>query len=149
MGTGIAVSPAEARDIPFFEAFSDPDLERILARSRLVSFAAGEPLVKRGDRGCTLYVIASGKAQVDVGGRYHNLTRGDLVGEMSALSSKPRMATVSAVDDLDAVEIDCGSEPDAFLMENPAVAVRVLKVLSGRLREVEDRLDTWMGVHRS
>lgn len=146
--TDTAVEPDQLRTIPFFETFSEDDLERLLRRSRLVSFASGEPILERGDRGCALYVVLDGKARVEVGGRYHDLSRGDILGEMAVLSSKPRMATVTAAEDLQAMEIDCGGDVDAFLRENPALSVGMLKILAARLREVQERLDAWMGVHR-
>ena len=139
----------DVREIAFFEGFSEPDLRKLLERSRAVSFSPGESIFTRGEKSCSFYVIASGKARVDVGGRYHDLARGDLVGEMAALTSQPRMATVQVMDEVDAIEIDCGTNTDAFLMEHPALAVRILKILVERLREVEERLDAWMGVHRA
>jgi CRP-like cAMP-binding protein len=33
----------------------------------------------------------------------------------------------------------------AFLLENPKIAVAMLRSLVERLREVQDRLDTWIG----
>jgi CRP-like cAMP-binding protein len=144
-----AIESAELRTIPFFEAFSDEELDRLLTHSRLVRFGSGEPVLERGERASSFYVVLGGKARVEVGGRHHDLTRGDLLGEMAVLSSKPRMASVTAAEDLEAVEIDCGDDVDGFLKEHPAVAVGMLKIQTARLREVEDRLDAWMGVHRS
>lgn len=149
MKTGAEISPDEARGIAVFEGLSETDLHRLLERSRAVSFSPGESIFTRGETGCSFYVITSGKARVDVGGRYHDLTKGDLVGEMAALTSQPRMATVRVMHEVDAIEIDCGPDTDAFLMEHPALAVRIIKILVGRLREVEDRLDAWMGIHRA
>lgn len=147
--TEAALDTAELRTIPFFAAFSDEDLERLLQRSRSMAFEAGATILERGERASTFYVVLGGTARVDVGGRYHDLARGDLLGEMAALSSKPRMATIVAAEDLEAMQIDCGEDVDGFFREHPALAVAMLKVLTARLREVEERLDAWMGVHRS
>jgi CRP-like cAMP-binding protein len=83
---------------------------------------------------------------VDVGGRYHDLKRGALLGEMGLLSSKPRMRTVTALEGFEALEIEV-EDLDAFLRENPGVAIATLKIIAERLREVEERLDAWMGVY--
>jgi CRP-like cAMP-binding protein len=143
-----ALEPSQLRTIPFFEAFSDEELDRLLPRSRLVRFGSGEPILERGDRASSFYVVLGGKARVEVGGRHHELARGDLLGEMAVLSSKPRMASVAAAEDLEAMEIDCGDDVDGFLKVHPALAVGMLRILTARLREVQDRLDAWMGVHR-
>lgn len=148
MRQGIVIDPTDVRQLTFFAGFSDRDLGRLLGQARTVSFMPGEAIVTPGDRGCTFYIVTSGEAQVDVGGRYHRLRGGDVLGEMAALSSRPRMATVTAVESLEAVEIDCGGDPQAFLTDNPALAVRLLTILVERLREVEDRLDSWMGAYR-
>lgn len=144
----IAIDPTETRQIPFFVGFSDRELGRLLDQAQSVAFIPGEPIVTRGDSGCTFYIVTSGEARVDVGGRYHRLRRGDVLGEMAALSSTPRMATVTAVENLEAIEIDCGGDPQAFLTDNPALAARLVAILVARLREVEDRLDSWIGVFR-
>lgn len=136
------------RTIPFFADLPEDQRERVLARARMVAYEPGEPIVERGTTGCTMWIVATGSARVDVGGRYHDLKRGDMLGEMSALSSKPRMRTVAAAEPLEAVELDCGRIDD-FLMENPAVALHILKVLVERLREVEERLDAWMGAYHA
>jgi CRP-like cAMP-binding protein len=38
-----------------------------------------------------------------------------------------------------------GDEFQAFLATNPQIATGMLKSLVERLREVQDRLDTWIG----
>jgi hypothetical protein len=52
-----------------------------------------------------------------------------------------REATVKAVEPVEAVRIPADG-PQAVLLEHPKVAVGMLKSLVGRLREVQDRLDT-------
>jgi CRP-like cAMP-binding protein len=91
-----------------------------------------------------MYVVISGAAEVDIGGRYHRLERGDFFGEMAVLAGKPREATVRAVEPLEALRIPADGL-QAFLHDNPQVAVGMLRSLVERLREVQDRLDSWIG----
>jgi CRP-like cAMP-binding protein len=63
---------------------------------------------------------------------------------MAVLASERREATVTAVEPVEAVRIPA-DELQALLLEHPRVAVGMLKSLVGRLREVQDRLDTWVG----
>jgi signal-transduction protein with cAMP-binding, CBS, and nucleotidyltransferase domain len=100
--------------------------------------------VGRGDPGDAIYVIVSGAAEVDVGGRFHRLGPGDFFGETAVLAGKRREATVRAVEPVAALRLPADGL-QAFLLENPKVALGMLKSLVERLREVQDRLDTWIG----
>ena len=91
-----------------------------------------------------MYIIVSGAAEVDVGGRFHRLERGSFFGGMAVLASERREATVKAVEPVEALRIPADGL-QAFLVENPKVAMGMLRSLVERLREVQDRLDTWIG----
>jgi len=129
---------------PLFAGLDREQLEDVLQVGHRVSFDAGQAIVERGDAGDAMYIILSGAAEVDVGGRFHRLERGDFFGEMAVLAGKPREATVKAVEPLEALQIPA-DDFQAFLAANPQVAVGMLKSLVERLREVQDRLDTWIG----
>ena len=90
-----------------------------------------------------MFVVASGQARVDVGGRFHIMKPGDFFGEMALLAPGPRMATVKAEEDVEAIKIGA-EEFQAFLLSHPAVALSMMKQLVIRLREVEQRIDAWM-----
>jgi CRP-like cAMP-binding protein len=63
---------------------------------------------------------------------------------MAVLAGNRREATVKAVEPVEALRIPA-DDFQAFLVEHPSVAVSMLKSLVERLREVQDRLDTWIG----
>jgi len=90
-----------------------------------------------------MYVIISGGARVDVGGRFHDLGPGDVFGEMALLSPGRRMATVRAVSEVAALRVPADAF-QAFLLQHPAVALSIMKQLVVRLREVEQRIEAWM-----
>jgi CRP-like cAMP-binding protein len=126
-----------------FAGLSEADVANLVAAGENVEFAADRPVFETGDAGDAMYVVTEGEARVDVGGRFHILKAGDVFGEMAILAPGPRMATVKAVTDLRALRI--GAEPFlAFLRANPDVAISIMKQLTLRLREVEQRLDAWM-----
>jgi CRP/FNR family cyclic AMP-dependent transcriptional regulator len=129
---------------PLFAGLDRGHLEDVLAVGRRVSFEAGQAIVERGDPGDAMYIMVGGAAEVDVGGRFHRLERGDFFGEMAVLAGKPREATVKAVEPVEALRI-AADDFQAFLADNPQIAVGMLKSLVERLREVQDRLDTWIG----
>ena len=126
-----------------FKGLAPADADGILQAGERLSFPAGQAIFEAGDPGDAMFVIASGQARVDVGGRFHMLKPGDFFGEMALLAPGPRMATVKAEADVEAIKI--GAEDfQAFLLAHPAVAVSMMKQLVIRLREVEQRIDAWM-----
>ena len=140
----VMVGLAALERAPLFAGLDREHLEDVLRVGQRVSFDTGQAIVERGDRGDAMYIMVDGAAEVDVGGRYHRLERGDFFGEMAVLAGKPREATVKAVEPLEALRIP-GDEFQAFLNTNPQIATGMLKSLVERLREVQDRLDTWIG----
>ena len=126
-----------------FKGLSPEDADQILGAGERSSHAAGTAIFNQGDPGDAMFVISSGEARVDVGGRFHILKPGDFFGEMALLAPGPRMATVKAESDVEAVMIHAEAF-QSFLLEHPAVAVSMMKQLVIRLREVEQRIDAWM-----
>ena len=140
----VTVGLAALERTPLFAGLDRGHLEDILRVGRRVAYEPGQAIVERGDPGDAMYIVLSGVAEVDVGGRYHRLQRGDFFGEMAVLAGKPREASVKAAEPVEALRIPA-DDFQAFLAENPQIAVGMLKSLVERLREVQDRLDTWIG----
>ena len=140
----VTVGRSALERTPLFAGLDRGHLDDVLAVGRRVSFEPGQAIVERGDPGDAMYIVLGGAAEVDVGGRFHRLERGAFFGEMAVLAGKPREATVKAVEPVEALRI-AADDFQAFLAANPQVAVGMLKSLVERLREVQDRLDTWIG----
>jgi CRP-like cAMP-binding protein len=139
-----AMEPMALRASPIFAELSQQDLQKVVAVGRRESFEPGQVIVSKGDMGDAMYVVLAGSAEVDVGGRFHTLKPGDFFGEMALVAAKRRTATVKAVDSVAALRIP-GEGFRSFLLENPAVAVAILKAVVERLSEVQERIDAWMG----
>jgi CRP-like cAMP-binding protein len=129
--------------IPFFAGLPQADLEGIVEVGSVVRFAPGDQIVTQGEQGDGMYIVLSGTAEVDVGGRYHKLTGGDFFGEMALVSARKRMATVKATEPVEALKIPADGFQD-FLLGHPACAISMMRELVDRLREVEERIDAWM-----
>jgi CRP-like cAMP-binding protein len=128
------------RRVRFFSDLTPEDLARIAAIGERRTFAAGEDIVRRDDDRGGLYVLLSGSAEVDAGGKRHTLAPGDFVGEMGLLARVPRSATVTATEPVEAMVLETiAFKP--FLIKNPSVAVHLLEVVAERLREVQDRVE--------
>jgi voltage-gated potassium channel len=140
----MTVGLAALERTPLFAGLDREHLEDVVRVGRQVSYEPGQNIVERGDQGDGMYIVLSGAAEVDVGGRFHRLEQGDFFGEMAVLAGQRREATVKAVEPLEALCIPADGLQE-FLSENPQVALAMLKSLVERLREVQDRLDTWIG----
>ena len=66
-------------------------------------------------------------------------TTGDFVGEMAILESGPRSATLRAKGGVRTLVID-GDSFNAILLDRPQVAVSVLRRMSKRVRELNEKV---------
>jgi CRP-like cAMP-binding protein len=88
----------------------------------LVTFADGELVLKEGEASRALYVVSSGMARVvKAGQEVARLGPGELFGEMAFLTGQPRVASVLALGELRAVEVDEEALRHA-LRQQPALA---------------------------
>jgi cAMP-dependent protein kinase regulator len=88
----------ELYSLPLFVGVRPPDLDALLAGLESARYDAGDAIVKEGEPGEAMYIIAEGHAKVTQAGRYvRELKRGDYFGEVSLLYGSPRTATVTAV----------------------------------------------------
>jgi CRP-like cAMP-binding protein len=128
------------RKVPFFEDLTPEDLERIATIGQRVSFKPGESIVARDDVGGGLYVLLSGSATVEAGGKAHRLGPGQFFGEMALLGHRPRSATVTAEEPVEVLTVGA-MYFRPFLIKNPSVAVTILEGVVERLREVQQRIE--------
>ena len=68
-----AIDASDLQPTGMFAGLDTADVEAILRVGRPVSFDADQSIFETGDRGDAMYVIVSGEARVDVGGRFHIL----------------------------------------------------------------------------
>jgi sigma-B regulation protein RsbU (phosphoserine phosphatase) len=91
----------------FLEGASEELLRGVANIAYEVSLKAGETLVKKGDLGVSLYVVMEGLVRVYDGDiRLNDLTSGHVIGEIAALGSLERTATVVTVENTTFLAID-------------------------------------------
>lgn len=83
-----------------FENLGERSLREIVAYLRFRKYAPGEVVVRRGDPGRNLYILASGRVEIlgDGGIQIAHLQSGEVFGEMSLLSGEPVGATVRVLE---------------------------------------------------
>ena len=99
----LAVGPVESlRRTPLFSGLSPGELTALANHVRERLFAEKEIIVRQGDQGSSMFLIARGVARVsrEINGVRKDvatLMTGDFFGEMALLHAEPRSATVWAV----------------------------------------------------
>lgn len=128
---------------------SESDRAALLDGSMTRRYAAGETLFHEGDPPGWLAVIRSG--HVSVGGARSDggesilsvLGPGELLGELSALDGSLRVASVRAIDDVEAALVTPAAF-ERFLTQHPDATLSLLRLLARRLRAA-DRLQIEFG----
>ena len=123
------------------KSLSQPELQKLSDRTVRKLFTAGELLFSEGEPCNGLHVIALGKVRIfktSISGREQVLAvngPGETVAELPVFDGGPYPASALAVDD---AEIAFISRRDfqAFCLEHPEVALKVLSVVGARLRRL-------------
>jgi len=97
-------------------------------------FTEGQRVLRQGLSGGNVYVIIDGEASVRADGReLRTLSRGDVFGELAALTDQPPSADVVATTILRCFVIP-GPQLEEFLLERPRVLLRLLRMEARRLQ---------------
>jgi CRP-like cAMP-binding protein len=133
--------------VDLFSSLDKKELQALSKSCQERKYSPGSPLMKQGDTGVGLYVIINGhvkttlaknpdRAEVDLG----TYGPGSVLGEMALLDDLPRSATITAIDDVTALLLPVW-EFRTEIRSHPEIALKLLAVLSKRLRKVESKED--------
>ncbi|HEX3343586.1 MAG TPA: cyclic nucleotide-binding domain-containing protein [Polyangiaceae bacterium] len=138
------------RRVAAFAALGDGDLATLGACVRVRRFLPREMVFHEGDPGATMLVVAEGTlvaeaARIDGGGETLNrMAEGEIIGEMAFLDPAPRSATVRALTDVVAYELDHDAM-DVLRRRAPAVVAAVVALairdVTRRLRLLDERIE--------
>ena len=131
--------------VDLFSTLTKKELQTLAKSSQERSYSAGKTIIAQGDTGVGLYVIKSGKVRITQAQNPERAERelailgpGDVMGEMALLDDLPRSATATAIEDVTALVLPVWEFRTA-LHSNPEIAIKLLAVLSRRLRRAESR----------
>ncbi len=128
------------RRVPLFGGLTQRQLDLIARHADEVNVDVGTVLARQGSLGWEFFVILDGRARVDMDGKsIATLEAGDIVGEMSLIDQKPRIATVVAKTPMVLLVVPSRSFA-TLLDEVPALRKKVLVTLCERLRAVDSAL---------
>ena len=87
------------KSVSLFSSMGRKELESVERLADTIDLPAGKTLLRQGDHGNEMYVIASGSVRVERNGQeIATLGPGNAVGEMALLSEGPRSATVTTIE---------------------------------------------------
>jgi NTE family protein len=116
----------------------------LLQHLQWVEIAAGETLIRQGETGDSAYLTISGRLRVYVADEdgasrmVRELSRGEVIGEMSLYTGQPRAATVVAVRDSVLVKL-AQRHFEAMLLHHPQVSLTFTRQMIQRLQTEHQR----------
>lgn len=134
------VNEETLKHVPLFAGLNKKELQTLARSCQERKYAPGTVIIKQGDSGVGLYLITEGhvkitkesdpdRAEVEL----DTAGPGDVLGEMALLDDLPRSANVIAVDNVTAILLPVWEFRSA-LRSNPDIGIKLLSVLSHRLR---------------
>ncbi len=134
------------REVTLFSHLSQRQRARLARFATTRDYKQGATIVRQGDTSMSLYVILSGSVRVnresEGGGgavQVEQLGAGGAFGEMGLIEDLPRAATVVAEEPTTCALLakwDFQNE----LRDDPEIALSLLPVLTGRIRELDSLL---------
>jgi voltage-gated potassium channel len=117
--------------VPLFARLDAAAIADLVAILRARTVPSGTTIIRKGERGDAMYLIASGRVQVESAVGKVVLEEGEFFGEMALLSREPRSATVTTIRSTDLLVLDA----DDFLRlvdRLPDIGAKVRAVATDR-----------------
>jgi CRP-like cAMP-binding protein len=117
-----------------FRDFSTAELSSVAQRLDIVTFRAGELIIRTGQENNSFYIIVEGEAAVSIDDEQRGiLVRGSFFGEVSALLGEPATADILTRSPMRCLVV-AANDLEQFLVTNPRIMFRVLQIEARRLQ---------------
>jgi len=128
------------KSVGLFAEIPAEKLSKIAQIAQETRLLKGEALMREGDFGDSLFIVADGAVRVHKSGLdLAVLKKGDCVGEMALLDHAPRSADVTVEEDSALLRI-AREDFHEVTEANPEIMQAVVRLLVRRLREANDKL---------
>ncbi|MEY9837214.1 Crp/Fnr family transcriptional regulator [Streptacidiphilus sp. EB103A] len=130
--------------VPFLARLEQAERESLLVLGRTIRYPARSVVIRQEEPSAHVLLIVHGwlKVTVSAVNGYEALLAlrgpGDIVGESAAVSGRPRSATVTSLESVEAVAVDQDQFTD-YLHRTPHAALQLLSLTVDRLRSGDQR----------
>jgi len=131
---------------PFFKDLGDAVIERLAPRVIAQKVKKGAVIFRKGDVGSRLYAVRAGAVRISAPSEegkdaiFNLIVPGELFGEIAFLDGGQRSADAVAIDDCELMVIE-RRDFIPLIQEDPELAVRLIKILCGRLRRTSEQVE--------
>ncbi len=126
--------------VPIFSGCTPEEIAAVAGVSQESLFEPGQVIVSQGTPGQAFYLVVDGRVEYARDGKVlGTFGPGEFFGEMSLLDEAPRSATVRAIEPTRCLMLSSW-DFKALLLQKPEIALKLLEVLSRRLRIADERL---------
>jgi CRP-like cAMP-binding protein len=126
--------------VPIFSSCTAEEIAAITGVAQEGFFQPGQIIVTQGTPGQAFYLVLAGRVEILRDGvSLGAFGPGDFFGEMSLLDQAPRSATIRALESTQCLMLSSW-DFKAVLERHPSIAIKLLEVLSRRLRVADERI---------
>ncbi|MBI4346004.1 MAG: Crp/Fnr family transcriptional regulator [Elusimicrobia bacterium] len=143
------MSLALLRSSPLLRSLPQAALRRVLRFARWRDFPAGTDVFSKADQAGHLFIIGQGRVKIFSASSgkkrktFAYLGPGKFFGEMALLEGRERSASAQAVEDTRLLLIH-KREFQAMIIQDPRLALHLLRTLSDRLRRANEEIEGLM-----
>ena len=136
------------KGIYIFEGLSVSELAAIASVTEVFVYPQGEVVIREGEPGDTMYLVIDGEVVVikDYGKdqeiELDRIGAGDYFGEMALFKGHVRSATIRTARQSRLLVLH-KREIDEIVREYPQIALHICEVLSQRIRELHQKIQTY------
>jgi CRP/FNR family transcriptional regulator, cyclic AMP receptor protein len=127
-----------------FKSLGEEGRLRLIETGYVIRFDAGEPIIREGDEGSTMFLVMQGRVRVETAGarasvQLAELGRGACIGEVSVLTGSPRTATVTALEAVQVVAFE-KHRISRIVDDYPRVRQLLETMIEGRARDTVEKI---------
>jgi len=136
---------------PAFKHVPAQHLEDLAKLGQRRLYLDGYMLMEQGEPSSSLHVLVKGTVKIEreVPGKapilLAELGPGDVVGEMGVLNNEPRSATVTALEDLETLELNSAALKELFKNDHD-VLLAMMQVVNERMQTTDDLVEASLRV---
>lgn len=132
-----------------FQQLDKDACEQIAAYAKIREFRREATIFSKGDPGFCLFAVVRGKVLVTTSSSegksavLNQFEKGDIFGEIALLDGRPRTGDATALTDCCLLSLE-RRDFIPILKKQPEIAIKLLEILSGRLRRTTEQVEELM-----